>query len=69
MTCCHKCNSSRGNRPWRKFAASVAGYVNHGVTAEQITTFVSKTTRRKLDIAAAQELIDRRGGFSAALNN
>jgi len=67
VTCCHKCNSSRGNRSWRKFAASVAEYIDHGATAEAIVAHVTRTTRRKLDIAAASELIERRGGFSAAV--
>lgn len=67
VTCCHRCNSARGNRSWTGFAAKVAGYINHGATAAQITARIRATRRRKLDVAAAQELINRRGGFSAAL--
>lgn len=67
VTCCHRCNSSRGNRPWRKFAASVAAYINHGATAEAIIAHISRTRKRVVDVAAAKELISRRGGFVAAL--
>jgi hypothetical protein len=67
VTCCHRCNSARGTRSWRKFAAQVAGYINHGATAEQIVRHIENTRRRKLDVPAAKEMMDRRGGFSAAL--
>lgn len=67
VTCCHRCNSSRGNRGWRAFAAVVALYLDHDAEAEEIIAHVMKTRRRKLDIAAAKELMVRRGGFSAAL--
>lgn len=67
VTACHRCNSSRGRRSWRKFASSVAEYVNHGVAASEIVTHIEKTARRKLDVAAAKEMIARRGGFSQAL--
>lgn len=67
VTCCSRCNSSRGDRPWRKFAGTVASYVNNGSTTETITTFVTKTTRRALPLAQAAELIASRGGFVAAL--
>lgn len=69
VTCCHRCNTSRGARNWRKFAASVAEYINHEATAEQIIRHIEATRRRKLDIAAAKELIARRGSFSAALRS
>lgn len=67
VTCCLKCNSSRGNRRWKLFAEKVAGYINHGVTASQIVGHIERTRNRALDVKLAQELIERRGGFSAAL--
>lgn len=67
VTCCHKCNSSRGNRSWKVFADKVAGYLNHGITGSQIVEHIETTRGRKLDLAAAKELIGRRGGFTAAL--
>lgn len=67
VTACLQCNSSRGARPWKLFAKKVAGYINHGVTAKQIVSFISKTIARPLDVKAAQKLIARRGGFVKAV--
>ena len=67
VTACHRCNSSRGARSWAKFAASVAEYLNHGVRAEEIVAHVQRTRKRVLDVAAAKGLMERRGGFTAAL--
>lgn len=67
ITCCLRCNSSRGSRAWRGFAASVAGYLNHGITAAEIVAHISRTRRRVLDVAAAKSLMEQRGGFSAAM--
>ena len=66
-TACHRCNSSRGTREWRMFAAAVASYLNHGVTAQAIMSHIETTVQRKLDLAAAKALIARRGGFTQAL--
>ncbi len=67
VTCCHRCNSARGARSWKNFAAKVAGYLNHGATAEAIIEHIGTTRKRTLDIAEAKALIARRGGFTAAL--
>jgi hypothetical protein len=67
VTCCHTCNSSRGNRCYKEFARKVAGYINHGVTARQILTHIRTTVKRPLDVAAAKAMIAARGGFSEAL--
>lgn len=67
VTSCHRCNSSRGNRSWKGFAAKVAGYLNHGVTPAAIIAHITNTRRRVIDVTAAKELIARRGGFTAAL--
>jgi len=69
VTCCGRCNSSRGNRPMRKFAAAVAGYINHGTTAEEIIKHVNNTRKRTLPMAEAKELIARRGSAAKALSN
>ena len=66
VTCCHRCNSSRGNRSLSVFAKAAAGYLNHGLTARTILYHVATTVARPLDILAAKELISRRGGFVAA---
>ncbi len=67
VTCCAKCNSSRGKRSWKLFAGRVADYLNHGVSAAAIVQHVETTRYRSLDLAAAKQLIERRGGFTAAL--
>jgi len=67
VTACHRCNSARGARSVEVFAAQVAGYLNHGVTAEAILAHIATTRERAFDLAAAKELIARRGSFSAVL--
>jgi hypothetical protein len=67
VTCCHRCNCARGTRSWKLFAEQVSQYINHGVTAKAIITKIGAVRAKKLDCKAAQELIESRGGFSAAL--
>jgi len=69
VTCCAKCNSSRGTRPVADFAAAVAGYVNHGVTAEAILSDIRSRTRMSLRPykAEATALIARRGTVARVL--
>jgi len=67
VTCCHKCNSARGNRDYREFAARVAAYLNHGIRTDDIVRHIEETRQRPLDLAAAKDLLARRGGFRAAL--
>ena len=62
VTSCLICNSKRGNRSVKAFAAGVAHYAGQHTTAT-ILAFIKDTTRRKIDIKAALELIARRGGF------
>lgn len=67
VTCCHRCNSSRGARSWKGFAANVAAYINHGATAEAIIGHIMATRKRTLDVPAAKALMAARGGFTAAM--
>jgi 5-methylcytosine-specific restriction endonuclease McrA len=69
VCCCHRCNSSRGNRDYTDFAKSVASYLDHDVKAADIIRHIRQTVTRPLDLNAAKELIARRGGFTAALHN
>jgi len=69
VTACLICNSSRGARSVKQFAKKAAAYLNHGITTRQILAHIRATTRRPFDIAAAKDLIARRGGFSAALRS
>jgi hypothetical protein len=68
VTCCSRCNSSRGNRSTKAFAAAVAGYINHGATAKQILKQIETTTKRPLDVKSAKEMIAARGSYSAVMN-
>jgi len=67
VTCCGRCNSSRGNRAVATFARAVATYLNHGVKAEDVLRHVRATSKRVIDVKAAKALIAARGGFSAVL--
>jgi hypothetical protein len=69
VTCCRRCNSARGNRSVRSFCKSVAEYLNHGITAEQIEKHVRACAKRSMTgpRAEARELISRRGSASKAL--
>jgi len=67
VTACHRCNSARGARDWREFAAAVADYVDHTATAEAIISRIESTVTRPVTVAEAKAMIARRGGFAAAL--
>jgi 5-methylcytosine-specific restriction endonuclease McrA len=69
VTCCMRCNSSRGNRDYRQFAEAVAAYLNHNVTAQDIIAHIETTVCRPFDVAAAKQLIAQRGSFTQALHN
>lgn len=61
VTCCLKCNSSRGNRSYTNFANKVAGYLNHGLTGGEIVKHIKNCTKRNIDTKNAKELITRQG--------
>lgn len=67
VTCCKRCNSSRGARSVKAFAKAVAAYVNHGVTPEQIVAHVRACVKRALPLSEAKKLITRRGSAARAL--
>jgi hypothetical protein len=69
VTCCLTCNSARGNRSMKGFAVKVAGYLNHGITAECIIKHISNCRKRVLPVAEAKELIARRGTCAKAIYN
>ena len=69
ITACHKCNSSRGNRDWKQFAAKVADYLNHGIKAEEIIAHIETTRIRPVDRVAAKTILANRGGFTAAMQS
>lgn len=67
VTCCLKCNTSRGNRPIKAFADATAAYLDHGVQGADIVAHIKKCTRRKLDKETAKAMIERRGSCFEAL--
>jgi hypothetical protein len=69
VTSCLRCNSSRGKRSVKAFAKAVAAYLNHGVDAAAIVLHVHMARRQALDVKAAETLMTRRGGFTAALRS
>ena len=69
VTCCQRCNSSRGTRPVATFARAVAEYLGHGADAQEITAHVRRTVRRALPRAEARELIARRGSVARVLRS
>jgi hypothetical protein len=70
VTCCHRCNSARGNRSVTSFAKAVAEYLGHQVEASEIVRHVRNAARRSLTgpKAEAKELIARRGSAARVLN-
>lgn len=68
VTCCTRCNSSRGNRSVRAFCRAVADYLNHGAVGATIESHVRNCSRRQIDVAGAKTIMARRGGLTATLN-
>jgi hypothetical protein len=66
---CSRCNSSRGNRPAGEFAEAVAGYINHGVTAEKIIYEIKAHTATNIKPyrEEAKAIIARRPDWQSAL--
>lgn len=69
VTCCARCNSSRGTRSYTKFAHSVAAYLNHGISGLDILGHIRRCTRRVLPLAEAKTLIARQGSVFKVLKN
>lgn len=65
VTCCSRCNSSRGNRSVASFARGVAAYLN--VSDTDIVRHVRNAVRRTLPRAEARKLIARRGSAARVL--
>lgn len=69
VTCCERCNKSRGNRAVRTFCRAVAEYLDHGVEAADIESHVRACIRRDLKThrSEAKEMISRRGSAAKVL--
>ena len=66
ITACHRCNSRRGTRSVRGFCKAVASFLN--IDYREIEKHIRNAAKRKINVAAAKELIARRGGFVNAMN-
>jgi hypothetical protein len=69
ITACSHCNSSRGDRSVREFAAGVAAYVDNGVTPIEIIMRIKFQRRQPIDRPAARELITKFGSAVKAIPN
>jgi hypothetical protein len=67
VTCCSKCNSSRGTRDWREFALSVGQYIE--VSGADIISHIRECISRKLDVKEAKGIIARRGGWTSTMES
>jgi hypothetical protein len=67
ITACERCNSSRGTRSLKRFAAAVAVYLNHGIEAAAILASIRAKIARPLNLTEAKQIIARRGSAFAAL--
>lgn len=71
VTCCKRCNSSRGKRSVASFAKATAQYLNHGIEAKAIVNHVKACTKRDIKPfrKQANELIASRGSAAKVLAN
>ena len=60
VTCCHLCNSRRGKKSLRQYAAIITA------RPERVLTYIQRQRRLPLDVLTARQLIAKRGGFVAA---
>lgn len=67
VTCCLRCNSSRGSRSVASFCRAVAAYLNHGTDPKAILAHVRACAKRVVPIAEAKALLARRGSVPAAV--
>jgi hypothetical protein len=69
VTCCHTCNSSRGNRSVEVFAEATACYLNHGKKAEDILNGIKASINRPLNTKAALIMVKDFGSCLKVLNH
>lgn len=67
VTSCRKCNSVRGDRTARDFANAVALYLNNGINGQDVLKHVMDCADRRVDLRAAQRIINRRANWQQAL--
>lgn len=69
VTCCHRCNCSRGNRTVAKFAVAVAAYLNHNIDSKEIVKHVNACVKRDMKAyrKQANEMVALRGSAAKVL--
>ena len=65
VTCCSRCNSSRGARSVAAFCRAVAAYLNHGADPKRIEAHVRACAKRTVPTQEAKDLLARRGSIAA----
>lgn len=65
VTACHRCNSVRGDRSLKTFAADVATYV--AVKPSEVLKQVSRCLARPIDLATARMMVARRGSCAKVI--
>jgi 5-methylcytosine-specific restriction endonuclease McrA len=70
ITCCKRCNSSRGSRKIGDFVRAVSQYIDHGISAEDILAKIRSNTRKSLKsyLIEAKNMISRRGSVSKIIS-
>lgn len=66
VTSCKRCNFSRGDRSVKEFASAVVEYLGEG-DPDEVVARIQRHRRRKLPIAEAKALIERRGSAAKAI--
>lgn len=69
VTCCEKCNKSRGNRSLKKWLSDVSSYINHGITPKKLFANIHRLTNSELPMKQAKALIAKRGSCFKALKH
>jgi hypothetical protein len=60
ITCCHDCNSRRGDMPMSRFAKVIASEFGRTVTGRTIAKHIQACRKRKLDRKAARIIVRNR---------
>lgn len=67
FTACRGCNSRRKHYSIAVFALTMSRQFGGAISTVDIIAHIRETVRRPIDVAGAEELMQRRGGFVAAL--
>jgi len=65
VTACRRCNTARGARTVKEFCDAVTHYL--AAPPSEVERYIDAQRIKAIDVAAARDLIESRGGFSRAL--